>query len=718
VNTGIRSIVILCFSVCTVGLWTARADAVAPPARRVESPALSLELSERGDIIGVVFSGGERRAVNGRTRLAGCRVADVEPPKILANGGVEWRKHVVDDVTGRECFLVERYTPTTNSVRWEIEIEGRGEPWTTPIETELRWPEPQSASVWAPWGDPDPDRASGWGDPLVPRPFADLRYWYGAVPYRDTDSSTFYPPWRYEIVSLPMATIIENGRDSGLSIVLSPEDTMLDMELSIDRTGSIVFSRLNHRLQEGTPVRFAVDLVAHEGDWRSALAWIVARYPQYFDPPNAGADAIAGTAAYSSYQGDLGVAKMKKMAFRVNWQASFEFPYMGMFLPPVGDNEEWTNFRSETTSFTRLNDYYKRMNAMGFCVLSYFNVTEFGARIKHPPPPRAEGDEPIWKNANDFLYTRLADAILHDRDGKQIWTWEGGIIVDPGEPVYRDFLLEQAKRHIEKTPATSGLAIDRTDWLRLYNTERDDGVSWYNGRPARYLLRGWNDLMAKLGPMMHSAGKSIFMNLHIKRLDAMSQIDGIFDEDGNHPGCANACAFLGLRKPLILWTASEEDLKPDPDAFFQRHLHLGAFPMAPFPLNDHSIRPSDWADRQYMDYGPLLDALRNRKWVLAPHAIKVEGDAAKANIFAVPGGYVIPVTFGGAAGSAEIVLRDLPLGANRGDLTCEVIHPGAQNWEPLDFTDDGAVLRIDVPLRRGCALVRLSGITHSVDGTG
>jgi hypothetical protein len=35
--------------------------------------------------------------------------------------------------------------------------------------------------------------------------------------------------------------------------------------------------------------------------------------------------------------------------------------------------------------------------------------------------------------------------------------------------------------------------------------------------------------------------------------------------------------------------------------------------MAPFPQNDHSLLPSERADRIYMDYGPLVEAMRGRK---------------------------------------------------------------------------------------------------------
>ena len=48
-----------------------------------------------------------------------------------------------------------------------------------------------------------------------------------------------------------------------------------------------------------------------------------------------------------------------------------------------------------------------------------------------------------------------------------------------------------------------------------------------------------------------------------------------------------------------------------------------------------------------LDYGPLLDAMRGKKWVLAPHCVESILPQVKVNLFEVPGGYALPVTFGG-----------------------------------------------------------------------
>ena len=167
----------------------------------------------------------------------------------------------------------------------------------------------------------------------------------------------------------------------------------------------------------------------------------------------------------------------------------------------------------------------------------------------------------------------------------------------------------------------------------------------------------------------------------------MRQADGVFDEYGYLPSNNNITAFLGLRKPITAWTPGEDYLRQDPDGFFQRYLYLGIFPMAPFPENAtpvawlHAIQPGEWAEQQYRDYGPLLDMNQGKKWVLEAHAVAVEGDQAKANLFETPQGHVIPVVFGGTNPKVTVLLRKfrgLP-----GNVRCEALHPGSPKPVPV-----------------------------------
>ena len=637
------------------------------------------------------------------TRLAECETVGEAEARTLDSGGIEYRKELLHEEGNHKCLLIERFTPAEHGMHWEIEIQGDEVPWTAAIETQLKWKKTAGLVWWTAWGDSRPNAQKGatsWTDPLVPTRFENASFSYG--------SRRFTHP---QAISLPLVTVLDPEVDRGISMVLSPEDLLFDMNLTVTKKGKMVFARTQHRITPDHPIRFAMDLIAHEADWRAGLGWMVNRYPQYFNPANPKAHDMAGCGAYSSHSTDFDPERLMRMAFRVNWKASFDFPYMGMFIPPVPDDEtEWTDFKKKTTSIRRMREDIRALTAQGFYVLNYFNVTEFGAFIQYPPPPRkAQDDADLWKDPHDFLYHVLGGAILpKNESGEPIHSWEGCVAMDPGDPAYRQFLLDQAQRHIEAFPESSGICIDRMDWLRYFNPRFDDGLSWVDGKPTRSLVVSWHEIMSKLGPIMHSNDKVIFCNPHYRRLDLMRHVDGIYDEFGQMGHSMNLCTLLCVRKPIMEWTISIPEIQNEPDDYFQRHLHMGAFLTAPLPGNDHTILPTADVDQAYYDYGPLLDALRGKRWVLEPHAIEAADHVAKANLFEVPGGYVVPVTFGGDATQARIVLRHLKKQPGQSAFRVEVIHPGKTNWAPLEVEDDDRIVVMDVPLERGCAMAKLS----------
>jgi hypothetical protein len=731
----------------------------------VRSPGITLHLSRDGKIVGVDVGNSKIRwAVLGETALAGCRVAGRVESAAEEDGRVQFKKTLLCDVgiTQRELRLVEDFIPTKDSVRWEIDLDGQGSPWTTPIETRVHIPSAETKKFWTTWGDPRPDADPeigwvddpGWQDPLAPTPFPDRTLWYGAPYYRyDRPRVDQIMPFR-DVFCIPLATVIDGKNDLGLSIVLSPEDITPEMTLQVAATGDVTFSRLFRRIPEAKPLHYSLDLIAQEGDWRGGMRWMTRRYADFFNPPLAGAGRLGGTAAYSSYEGALDVAQMQRMDFAVNWKACFDYPYTGLFIPPVADNQEWYRGTpitdsphynlDPTTSIPRLADYSRRMRAMGFDVLNYFDAAEFGTQIVVPPPPpkRPPTNPDLWKNPNDYLYAKLADAIIYRPKNERLEAKEHGkydpyyrayrnnIVLDWGEPCWQNFLLDQARRLIEKIPDSAGVCFDRLDFLRLYNFQKDDGVTWRDG-PARSMISSWNDLLEKLGPIEHGAGQAIFVNNLVSRLDTLRQVDGLFDEMGHWGGSLNATAFLGLAKPAIGWVLSKDILLDlagkrgkesrqglawafgedspagEADAALQKFLYLGVFPMAPFPQNDHSLLPGAPAERIYMDYGPLFAAMQGRKWVLLPHAISVQGNLARANLFQVPGGYIAPVVHGGSAPNATVTISGIPEIQSGKAIHCELLYPGETDWKACAFNKGNNSITVTVPLQRGCAMVRL-----------
>ncbi|MFN8572100.1 MAG: NPCBM/NEW2 domain-containing protein [Gemmatimonadaceae bacterium] len=592
---------------------------------------------------------------------------------------------------------VTTYHPIADGIRWNWEYRSPSQSsWTSPVDTVFQVPDPSRMRLWLPWG-----HGWQWEDPLAPRPFEDKTYEYGAFFNREGG------------LSLPMATILDPVAGVGVSFIQSPDDVLLDMQVTTTSAGEIRFSRAFHRFGGGAaPTQFNVDIVVHEPDVRAALRAIVDRYPKYFNAPNPLAHRIGGGAAYSGWEGDLPTEKLTAMGFTFNWKASLDFPYMGLFLPPVADDVQWNRFagggdgrhtdadegRYGQTTIRHMNDYSVDMKRRGFHVLNYFNVTEFGTNIVYPPPPPATTNPAErWRNSNDLLHGQLEGAVLKTPD--PIFTWGKGVIMDCGEANYRRLLLDQARQHVARLPDSDGICIDRMDWLTRYNPHASDNVTWIDG-PNRHLRRSWMSLMSDLAPIFHQAGKVVFGNDMDRRLELMEHVDGFYDEHGHFPFNLNTSAWLSVRKPLVCWTPDDDALKPDPDVYFQRLLYLGAFPTIPYAGNDHTLVPNDFNEPLYLAYGPLFRAIMARTWILQPGIVDVDGGVAKANAFETPTKYVVFVGLAGERQSVSITVRGL-----EGEGT--VLHPGSSAPVPLKGIGSTNSVRWDVPMHRGCALLLL-----------
>ncbi len=648
-------------------------------------PKASLQKIKSGDLVFIA----------GGSSLAGLELPSGK--RINLEGSFGLGPHVPSG-TDAHVDASAQFRSADGGLGWDWECESRSHrPWIAPIDTVFHWPAPSHAELWLPRGF-----GSKWQDPMIPQPFEDKTYDYGAFFNREDG------------LSLPMASILDKQNGIGISFIQSPRDVLLDLQISTTKSGELRFSRAFNRLGGTlTKTRFHMDIAVHEPDVRAAMNAIVTRYPEYFDPPCKLAQQVGGGGAYSGWEGALDAKKLSAMGFTMNWKASIDFPYMGQFLPPVKtDDEKWNRFagggegdftaadegRYGKTSIREMSAYSTDMRAHGFYVLNYFNVTEFGANITYPAPrPKSDSAPDLWKDPNDFLHDKLEDAVL--KTPSPTWTWGDGVIMDCGDPAYRDFLLQQARRHVEKLPDSSGICIDRMDWLTRYNPNADDGESWIDG-PYRHLRRSWIALMEELGPVFHDAEKVIFGNDMDRRLELMRHVDGFYDEHGYFPYNLNTSSYLALRKPLVCWTSDENPFGSDPDEYFQRHLYMGAFPTIPVTGNDHSVLPSESNDRLYLDYGPLFNELRGRTWLLKPGVIEVADGNAKANIFETPQHYVIFVGLAGQEDHAKLLLRGV-------SGTAKLLYPGSSEKKSLAI-NQSAPAAVEVPLKRGCAMLILN----------
>jgi hypothetical protein len=86
--------------------------------------------------------------------------------------------------------------------------------------------------------------------------------------------------------------------------------------------------------------------------------------------------------------------------------------------------------------------------------------------------------------------------------------------------------------------------------------------------------------------------------------------------------------------------------------------------------------------------------------VLRPGAIAVKEGAAKANVFETPGHYVVFVGLAGQEKSAKIELRGIHGAAS-------LLHPGGTSEVTIAAMEQPQSTVFDVPLKRGCAMLRL-----------
>jgi hypothetical protein len=723
-----------------------------PEPKVIQSSKIELKIDGLGEINEITSSDKSIKNISATTLFEGCELKNDVVSKSLKDGGIEFVKHFTQ--SGNGLTLTEKFIPENDYINWEIEIEGDGKPWTTGIQTILRCSVPDSFLIWATWGSPwqlkpaDSSKVNDnhWVDPFSPQPFRDMNLTYG----EHCSLGAAY--------AIPMISLFSKTSQSGLSLLMSPADGLLDVRMTINTKGEIIQTQRNHRIEKGKKLKFTKKIFIHEGDWRAAMSFVVSQYPDYFIPKIPDVYKINGLGAYSTYEGDLDKAKYQKMGGIVNWKASFDFPFMGLFIPDVkNDDEKWKRVDCNSsgdiipdlatyTSVSQLRKYFEKMHRYGFYSLAYFNVTEFGAGIEYPKPAEDKKFKfEVYKQANDFLYRHFPNAMIFGsfeqsawlfRTGKQqinpipmfhdkpYWSWVKAVAMDCGDSAYSAFLLDQAEKHIRKFPDIDGIAIDRVDWLGEYNWHADDGASWISGKPVRSVFNSWKGFMNKLGPIMHKAHKAIFCNAHIQKLDLMSQTDGIFNEGGFEWDKMNVSAYLTLFKPLIIWSAKIETVtengkdwflfkdysgrvqKEDPDLFLQKQLYMGAFPMAPFPENDHSILPDPKVDKYYIDYGPLFTALYGRKWILKSDVIEVADHLALANIFDTPDQYVIPVVYAGDQKEIKVLIRVDEL--NKMDKIEPVaVFPGSSEKAVVSSKKDTDKLELTVPVKRGCALVMI-----------
>ena len=124
-----------------------------------------------------------------------------------------------------------------HGVRWDTEITSDGPNWTTGIITQLTCCKPKGLRFWTAWSDPQ-RRGDVWRDPLAMIPLVDRSWHYG--------NAAQVAPVGGDFISIPLVTLASPNTDDAFSLVLSPEDVLLNVTLGVSASGRVRFSRTHH----------------------------------------------------------------------------------------------------------------------------------------------------------------------------------------------------------------------------------------------------------------------------------------------------------------------------------------------------------------------------------------------------------------------------------------------------------------------------------------
>jgi hypothetical protein len=145
-------------------------------AHTVKAGGFSLNLAKNGSIISAKI-GNTEWPLSADTRLRGVRPQGVAVVNsTLPNQATAFTRTLVD-AKGHTCTVTDRFTPTRDSIRWEVEITSAGKPWSTSITTGFNYAATANSRFWTTWGHPDND-PKAWADPLAWQPLANRTWGY------------------------------------------------------------------------------------------------------------------------------------------------------------------------------------------------------------------------------------------------------------------------------------------------------------------------------------------------------------------------------------------------------------------------------------------------------------------------------------------------------------------------------------------------------------
>jgi hypothetical protein len=495
-------------------------------------------------------------------------------------------------------------------------------------------------------------------------------------------------------VTIPMVTLYNVAADYGLSIVTPLEIQKPDLSFQTNSTDLIVsFSHL--RLANEKTVQAAIYLVAHDGDWRPGLDFLLHRYPNYFYPVAENTKHGEGWYIQGSVHDKKD--KMKKSAANgVSWiEFHYYFPFYGLYTPRsprwglIADSDEvslldWERGAGKNqTSYAHINNLIDLWHTYGIQVYLYFQSFE------------------AWHHYADRYFPH---DIARDKYNSPYPAWKFTHLMNP-DPMsaWGQSIIQQARELVKKFPDIDGIFYDRMDYWK-YDFAHSDKVTMINDQSAYMLGFAQEKINDILFDIFHKNQKGIWGNGPTS-IEACKNIDGIMAE--THVSALNKIQYLGLVRPIIFLpydrTPKETEHK------LKNTLLCGAFP---------SVTYGDTlCQRLDEKYRPLFSLIKNRTWVLTKNPVVISTQF-KSNIFQTPeGDYVVVVI---SPEKSQLIPHpfeyNIPVTINipnAEDLTFANLLSGDwQGVNTIDFKKNDNTFVIHLPYHLSSSLIYISKKKH------
>ena len=124
----------------------------------INTSLLNISLSDNGEITSITVNGKDFvKPVHAFTTIAECSQQGATTVNQLSDGTIIFQRTLVHQSSQNSCVLIDKFIPVATGVRWELSVKGNGGPWSSEIQTHIKYPAGNGTLFWTVWGYPQYD---------------------------------------------------------------------------------------------------------------------------------------------------------------------------------------------------------------------------------------------------------------------------------------------------------------------------------------------------------------------------------------------------------------------------------------------------------------------------------------------------------------------------------------------------------------------------------